>query len=151
MQFLTSVIRQLGLELKGDSANVYWGAFDAVIKTDVSCSPFIPAKDANMLLILAQIPTLRMKNVFHSVDSGSVLTVPREGGMVRVYTQMGDLEVGQRLNRSDFSLEQLLEKTKKVVAPFEMDFKYIDWFTCYEVRAIHSTAVQSISDQFTVL
>lgn len=28
--------RTLGLELKGDSANVYWGAFDAVIKTDVS-------------------------------------------------------------------------------------------------------------------
>lgn len=74
-----------------------------------------------------------MKNVFHSAGSGSVLTVPREGGMVRVYTQMGDLEVGQRLNRSDFSLEQLLEKTKKVVAPYEMDFKYVDWYTCYEV------------------
>jgi len=28
--------RQLGLELKGDSANVYWGAFDAIIKSDVS-------------------------------------------------------------------------------------------------------------------
>lgn len=30
-----SSYRQLGLELKGDSANVYWGAFDAIIKTDV--------------------------------------------------------------------------------------------------------------------
>lgn len=27
--------RQMGLELKGDSANVYWGAFDAIIKSDV--------------------------------------------------------------------------------------------------------------------
>lgn len=33
---LTRSNRQLGLELKGDSANVYWGAFDAIIKTDVS-------------------------------------------------------------------------------------------------------------------
>lgn len=33
---LTSIFRQLGLELKGDSANVYWGAFDAIIKSDVS-------------------------------------------------------------------------------------------------------------------
>lgn len=77
-----------------------------------------------------------MKNVFHSVDSGSVLTVPREGGMVRVYTQMGDLEAGKRLDRSDFSLEQLLEKTRKVVAPYEMDVKYVDWFTCYEVGSV---------------
>ncbi len=28
-------IRQLGLELQGDSSNVYWGAFDAIIKSDV--------------------------------------------------------------------------------------------------------------------
>ena len=35
--------RQLGLELKGDSANVYWGAFDAVIKSDVrSNDGFLP-------------------------------------------------------------------------------------------------------------
>jgi len=29
------VRRQLGLELQGDSSNVYWGAFDAIIKTDL--------------------------------------------------------------------------------------------------------------------
>lgn len=56
--------------------------------------------------------------------------------MVRVYTQMGDLEAGKRLDRSDFSLDQLLEKTRKVVAPYEMDFKYVDWFTCYEVGSV---------------
>lgn len=85
-----------------------------------------------------QIPTLRMKNVFHSADAGSVLTVPREGGMVRVYTQMGDLESGQRLNRSDITLEKLLEKTKAVVNPHQMDFCYVDWYTCYEVSDVLS-------------
>lgn len=30
------VRKSLGLELKGDSANVYWGAFDVVIDSDVS-------------------------------------------------------------------------------------------------------------------
>jgi phenol 2-monooxygenase len=30
------VRKTLGLELKGDSNNVYWGAFDAVVETDVS-------------------------------------------------------------------------------------------------------------------
>jgi phenol 2-monooxygenase len=53
--------------------------------------------------------------------------------MVRVYTQMGDLQAGQRLNRSDFTLDMLLEKTKAVVAPHTMDFCYVDWYTCYEV------------------
>lgn len=27
--------RQLGLDLEGDSSNSYWGAFDAIVKTNV--------------------------------------------------------------------------------------------------------------------
>lgn len=30
-----------------------------------------------------QLPTIRLKNVIHSADSGSILTVPRERGYVR--------------------------------------------------------------------
>lgn len=107
------VRKNLGLELKGDSANVYWGAFDAVLDSD--------------------LPTTRMKNVVHSADSGSVLMVPREDGMVRVYTQMGTLAPGERVDRDAVTIEKLQEKTQQVLKPFRIDFPYVDWYTCYEI------------------
>lgn len=107
------VRKSLGLELKGDSANVYWGAFDAVIDTD--------------------LPTSRMKHVIHSKHDGTVLMVPREDSMVRIYTQMGTLNPGERLDRSAVTLEKLCEKTQQVVKPYEIKFPYVDWWTCYEI------------------
>lgn len=107
------VRKSLGLELKGDSANVYWGAFDAVLDCD--------------------LPTTRMKNVVHSANAGTVLMVPREDGMVRVYTQMGDLAPGERIDREAVTIEKLQEKTKEVLKPYRIDFPYIDWYTCYEI------------------
>lgn len=35
--------RQLGFEMRGDSANIFWGCFDAIIETDVSVGKAIPA------------------------------------------------------------------------------------------------------------
>lgn len=74
-----------------------------------------------------------MKNAIHSAESGSVLMVPREEGMVRVYTQMGTLEAGTRMNRSEASLEKLIAKTKEVMKPYKLDFVYVDWWTVYEI------------------
>ncbi|BEI87291.1 uncharacterized protein CcaverHIS019_0100090 [Cutaneotrichosporon cavernicola] len=107
------VRKNLGLELKGDSANVYWGAFDAVVDSD--------------------LPTTRMKNVIHSKDAGAVLMVPREDGMVRVYTQMGELKPGERVDRDAVTIDKLMEKTRQVLHPYRIDFPYIDWYTCYEI------------------
>lgn len=107
------VRKALGLELKGDSANVYWGAFDAVIDTD--------------------LPTSRMKHVVHSKNDGTVLMVPREDSMVRIYTQMGTLAPGERVDRAAVTLERLCAKTQDVVRPYKIDFPYVDWYTCYEI------------------
>lgn len=107
------VRKALGLELKGDSANVYWGAFDAVIDTD--------------------LPTSRMKHVIHSKHDGTVLMVPREDSMVRIYTQMGTLAPGERVDRAAVTLERLCAKTQEVCKPYRIDFPYVDWYTCYEI------------------
>ncbi|KAL7008266.1 hypothetical protein EMMF5_001995 [Cystobasidiomycetes sp. EMM_F5] len=107
------VRKALGLHLAGDSANVYWGAFDAIIKTN--------------------LPTTRMKNAVHSKENGSVIMVPREGGLTRVYTEMGSLQPGERINRADVTLEKLIAKSKVVMKPFEIDIPYVDWYTCYEI------------------
>ena len=128
------VRQQLGLELEGDSANVYWAAFDALVKTNVSAS--VRTKfllNFQFMPFDMQLTSIRMKNVIHSASAGSVLTVPREAGMVRVYTQLGNLQPGQRVNRADVTLEKLLEKTKLAIKPFHVDFPYVHWYTCYEI------------------
>ena len=79
------------------------------------------------------MPTLRMKNVIHSAEAGSVIMVPREGGLVRVYTEMGVLQTGERINREEVTLEKMLEKTAKAMKPYKTEFAYVDWYTCYEI------------------
>lgn len=74
-----------------------------------------------------------MKHIVHSANSGAVLMVPREEGMVRVYTQMGSLQPGERINRAEVTIEKMLQKTKDVLHPYKMEFPYVDWYTCYEI------------------
>lgn len=81
----------------------------------------------------AQLPSIRMKNSVKSQSAGTVITVPREDALVRVYTQMGDLAPGERVNREDVTLAKMLEKTKRVFEPYKMEFPYVDWYTCYEI------------------
>ena len=52
---------------------------------------------------------------------------------MRVYTQMGELQPGERINRAEVTLEKLLEKTQTAMKPFKLEFPYVDWYTCYEV------------------
>lgn len=125
-----AIDRQLGLELKGDSSNVYWGAFDAIIKTDVG---IFTAPVATFADIGSKLPSIRMKNSVKSPSAGTVITVPREDGLVRVYTQMGDLAPGQRVNRDDVTLEKMIRKTQDVFQPYKLEFPYVDWYTCYEI------------------
>ena len=56
--------------------------------------------------------------------------IPREMGLVRVYTQMGSVEAGQRVNRADVTVEKLLERTKESLKPFDIDFVQVDWYSC---------------------
>jgi phenol 2-monooxygenase len=74
-----------------------------------------------------------MKHMAHSKSDGTVLMVPREEGMVRVYTQLGSLAPGERVNRDEVTLDRLLAKTQTVLAPYKIEFPYVDWWTCYEI------------------
>lgn len=116
------VRKTLGYRLEGDSNNVYWGAFDAVIDSD--------------------LPTGRMKHMAHSKDDGTVLMVPREDSMIRIYTQMGTLADGERVDREAVTLEKLCAKTQAVLKPYKIEFPYVDWYTCYEIG-------QRVCDTFT--
>lgn len=109
------VRQRLGSEydLRGDSANTYWGVVD--------CKP------------VTDLPTVRMKNAIHSSADGSILTVPRERGFVRFYVQMGSLQPGERVDRSKVTIERIIAKAQRILQPYTFECPEVEWYTCYEI------------------
>ncbi|KAM0811079.1 putative Phenol hydroxylase [Seiridium cardinale] len=70
--------RALGFELEGESTDFIWGVLDIIPITD--------------------FPDIRMRCAIHSADSGSLMVIPREAGLVRLYIQLR--EIGQRIARN---------------------------------------------------
>ena len=58
----SAVRRSIGQVLKGDLANQAWGVMDILAVTD--------------------FPDIRLKAVINSAEHGSVLLIPREGGIL---------------------------------------------------------------------
>lgn len=78
----------------------------------------------------AQLPTIRTKNLINLTHGEGVRMIPREKGLVRVYTQMGTVSDGKRVDRSQVTIEKLMAKTKEALYPFKLDFRRIDWYSC---------------------
>lgn len=120
--------KQIGLSLEGESTDYIWGVLDIVPITD--------------------FPDIRMRCAIHSADSGSVMIIPRENRLVRVYVQLtttekiGD-EAGGRADRSKVSPEVIIAEAQKIMAPYKISYKTLDWWTAYQIG-------QRVGTQFSV-
>ncbi|GAA5828717.1 hypothetical protein JCM11251_005849 [Rhodosporidiobolus azoricus] len=108
------VRKQIGLSLKGDSANSVWGVIDAVV---VDCT----------------FPDIRLKCTVHSTDAGSILVVPREQDLVRFYVQIGSTKAGERIDRSAITPESIIATAQRIFSPYRFNVAHTDWYTVYEV------------------
>lgn len=97
-----------------------WGVLDAVPVTD--------------------FPDIRMRCAIHSESSGSVMVIPREDGLVRLYIQLSETEKG--VDRSSITSEMILNAARKIMAPYKLDMPHIDWFTAYQIG-------QRVTDKFS--
>ncbi|KAJ4159541.1 uncharacterized protein LMH87_008439 [Akanthomyces muscarius] len=110
--------KQIGLSLEGESTDYIWGVLDIVPITD--------------------FPDIRMRCAIHSANSGSVMIIPRENKLVRVYVQLtttqkiGD-EAGGRADRSKVSPEVIIGEAQKILAPYKISYKKLDWWTAYQI------------------
>ncbi|KAJ6788229.1 hypothetical protein PWT90_04373 [Aphanocladium album] len=120
--------KQIGLTLEGESTDYIWGVLDIVPITD--------------------FPDIRMRCAIHSADSGSIMIIPRENKLVRVYVQLtttekiGD-EAGSRGDRSGISPEVIIAKAQKIMAPYKISYRTLDWWTAYQIG-------QRVGTQFSV-
>ena len=110
----SSVRTTLGLEMKGDFQNQAWGVLDALITTD--------------------FPDARLKTIIHSQDEGSILIIPREGGYLsRFYIELAKVKDGERIDRAAITADVLIERAKRIFAPFTFDVKETAYWSVYEV------------------
>ena len=72
-----------------------------------------------------------------------MMVIPRENKLVRFYIQL--LETGEnsgKIDRSTINPDLILKAAQKIIAPYKLDFHYIDWLTGYQIG-------QRVSDRFT--
>lgn len=105
--------RQLGYKLEGEQTDFIWGVLDIIPITD--------------------FPDIRMRCAIHSESSGSVMVIPRENKLVRLYIQITTTERGAKIERSAINPKMILESAQRTMAPYKLDYEYCDWWTAYQI------------------
>jgi len=110
----SSVRRELGLTLEGESANQAWGVMDVLAVTD--------------------FPDIRLKTAIHSQNEGSVLIIPREGGyLTRLYIEQEELAENERVTDRDITVEKIVATARRILDPYQLAVKEVAWWSAYEI------------------
>ncbi|KAI9566928.1 FAD binding domain-containing protein [Boletus coccyginus] len=109
------VRKALGIEMEGEQTDYVWGVIDMVPETN--------------------FPDIHNRVIIHS-RSGSSLIIPREGNLVRFYTQLTDTDVMDpltgRVDKSKMTPQKLVSVSRKIIHPFELeDPNEVEWWTIY--------------------
>ncbi|KAF4771228.1 hypothetical protein N7455_011940 [Penicillium solitum] len=110
------VRQQCGFSLEGDSTDYVWGVLDIVPITD--------------------FPDIRHRCAIHSANAGSVMVIPRENKLVRLYIQLQATEYqkkGGKADRSWITPKIILQSAQRILHPYKLDYAYCDWWTAYQI------------------
>ncbi|KAL5383374.1 hypothetical protein DPSP01_006059 [Paraphaeosphaeria sporulosa] len=107
--------RQLGFELEGEPTDFIWGVLDIIPITD--------------------FPDIRERCAVHSASSGSMMVIPRENKLVRLYIQLTEIkpDASGRADRSQITPDTIIKAAQKIIAPYQLTYKYCDWWTAYQI------------------
>jgi len=120
------VRRQAGFKLEGDSTDYIWGVLDIIPITD--------------------FPDIRSRCAIHSASEGSVMVIPRENKLVRLYIQLQATEYnksGSKADRSSITPSIILKSAQRILHPYKLDYTYCDWWTAYQIG-------QRVGDKFSL-
>lgn len=86
-------------------------------------------------------PDIMSKCLIHSRNSGSIMVIPREDGLVRLYVQL-QAEAGpdgkQKHYGRDASEDICKERARKIFEPFKLEFGKTAWFSVYrKLSSLH--------------
>lgn len=114
---------QLGVKIthKDPIAHV-WGVMDGVVRTN--------------------FPDIKMKCTIHS-DAGSIMVIPREDNMVRLYIQIASSTDPDFNPRKTATTEEVQDAAKKIMKPYDIHWDRVEWFSVYPIG-------QGIADKYTL-
>ncbi|WP_407251890.1 FAD-dependent monooxygenase [Klebsiella oxytoca] len=118
----STVRKNMGRELVGDSANQAWGVMDVLAVTD--------------------FPDIRCKSLIQSAYEGNIIIIPREGGyLLRLYIELDKLSNGERVKHRNITVDDLINAAQRIFSPFKFSVKEVAWWSVYEIG-------QRITDKF---
>jgi phenol 2-monooxygenase len=110
----STVRTSIGRALYGESANHAWGVMDVLPVTD--------------------FPDIRLKGLIQSVNQGTIVLIPREGGyLVRIYVELDELHEDERVSNRNISADDLIAAAQRVLKPYTFEVKEIAWWSVYEI------------------
>ncbi|KAL1835622.1 hypothetical protein VTJ49DRAFT_6332 [Mycothermus thermophilus] len=112
---------KIGIRHKDPIAYV-WGVMDGVVKTD--------------------FPDIKMKCTIHSAH-GSIMVIPRENNMVRLYIQIASSTDPDFNPRKTATAEEVQAAAKRILQPYTIEWERIEWYSVYPIG-------QGISDRYTL-
>ncbi|RAL10928.1 FAD binding domain protein [Aspergillus homomorphus CBS 101889] len=85
---------------------------------------------------ITDFPDIRQSCAISSGDRGSIMTAPRENRLVRFYIHpKGDRELCDDKNSSsNQTLEELVRTAESLMAPYQLRYKYCDWWSMYSIK-----------------
>ncbi|KAI1499428.1 FAD binding domain-containing protein [Biscogniauxia marginata] len=117
------VREQLGIGITHkDPISYVWGVMDGVVITD--------------------FPDIRMKCTIHS-EHGSIMVIPRENNMVRLYIQIASSTDSDWSPRKTATEEEVQASAKKILHPYSIQWERVEWYSVYPIG-------QGISAKYTL-
>ncbi|KAI1780627.1 FAD binding domain-containing protein [Hypoxylon cercidicola] len=114
---------QLGIKITHkDPISHVWGVMDGVVKTD--------------------FPDIKMKCTIHS-EHGSIMVIPREDNMVRLYIQIASSTDPDWNPRKTATEGEVQASAKKIFHPYLIEWERVEWYSVYPIG-------QGISAKYTI-
>jgi 2-polyprenyl-6-methoxyphenol hydroxylase-like FAD-dependent oxidoreductase len=120
----SSIREQLGVDFTyEDPVSHVWAVMDGEVATD--------------------FPDIRMKCTIHS-DEGSIMIIPREDNMVRLYIQIAEYTDKDDWHESkSITPEEAQETAKRILKPYKIEWDRVEWFSIYPIS-------QGIAERYTL-
>ncbi|KAL8941856.1 MAG: hypothetical protein Q9216_002000 [Gyalolechia sp. 2 TL-2023] len=124
---------QLGFSMEGEQTEYIWGVLGTKLLEFLASWELELMGEATDIIPLTDFPDIRSRCKI-SAESGTIMIIPREDGLVRIYCQLSAVAPGSdgRFDRSRIKPDTILEAAQEIIKPYKLGYKYRDWWTVYQ-------------------
>jgi 2-polyprenyl-6-methoxyphenol hydroxylase-like FAD-dependent oxidoreductase len=108
----SNVRRTMGSRLVGNANGEIWGVIDGVLETN--------------------FPDAYSKCVVHSAENGTLVMLPRERDMTRIYVEL-KTDIGDKASKLELSQEYVMQRATEILEPYNLQWASIEWFGRYQI------------------